>query len=134
MFILCKWTAKGVMNAFVLKGKTQLGIRKLSHKMVIGLWFSDFLMCPEHYCDWSIQNWLVRLKAKYKPLYFLLSTVWYQNSFAFFKSFVFFYCGNPMLIQLLYNSFDICVLGSYFISQLKMKCKSTLRKQRLTKL
>lgn len=44
------------MNAFVLKGKTQLGIRKLSHKMVIGLWFSDFLMCPEHYCDWSIQN------------------------------------------------------------------------------
>lgn len=140
-FLGSKWQNSETVNirnnneCFCAQRKNPIGHQKTKPqmKMIIGLWFSDFLMCPEHYCDWSIQNWLVRLKAKYKPLYFLLSTVWYQNSFAFFKSFVFFYCGNTDTAPF-YNSFDICVLGSYFIAQLKMKCKSTLRKQRLTKL
>lgn len=140
-FLGSKWQNSETVNirnnneCFCAQRKNPIGHQKTKPqmKMVIGLWFSDFLMCPERYCDWSIQNWLVRLKAKYKPLYFLLSTVWYQNSLAFFKSFVFFYCGNTDRAPF-YNSFDICVLGSYFISQLKMKCKSTLRKQRLTKL
>ena len=107
-FLGSKWQNSETVNirnnneCFCAQRKNPIGHQKTKPqmKMIIGLWFSDFLMCPEHYCDWSIQNWLVRLKAKYKPLYFLLSTVWYQNSFAFFKSFVFF-----LLWQYWYSSF-----------------------------
>ena len=121
-FLGSKWQNSETVNirnnneCFCAQRKNPIGHQKTKPqmKMVIGLWFSDFLMCPEHYCDWSIQNWLVRLKAKYKPLYFLLSTVWYQNSFAFFKSFVFFIVA--ILIQLLFRTHLIFVSWALILS------------------